>query len=75
MQTEKSSYFLIIASILSRRLNMVAESNCNPRLRSFRREKNITQIGQSCEKLVIMQEVRQVKIMVSKEKLRGELKV
>ena len=29
--------------------------------------KNITQIGQSCEKLVIMQVVRQVKIMVIKE--------
>ena len=39
VQTEKSSKFLIIASILSRTLNIVAESPCNPRFRSFRREK------------------------------------
>uniref|UniRef100_A0A8C7IN15 Niban apoptosis regulator 1b n=1 Tax=Oncorhynchus kisutch TaxID=8019 RepID=A0A8C7IN15_ONCKI len=38
MQTEKSSNFLIIASILSRTLNIVAESPCNPRFRSIRRE-------------------------------------
>ena len=30
-------------------------------------KKNIIQIGQSCERLVIMQAVRQVKMMVSKE--------
>ena len=76
MQTEKRSNFLIIASILSGTLNIVAESPCNPRFRSFRREKNIPQIGQSCEKLVIMQAVRQVKIMVSQEnfKLVSQLK-
>jgi hypothetical protein len=33
-------------------------------------EKNISQIGQSCEKLIIMQTVRQVKIMVSKENFK-----
>ena len=32
--------------------------------------RNITQIGQSCEKLVIMQAVRQVKMMVSKENFK-----
>ena len=67
MQTKKSSNFLIIASILSRTLNIVAERPCNPRYRKFMWEKNITQIGQSCEKLRIMQAVRQVKNMVSKE--------
>ena len=60
MQTEKSSNFLIIASNVSH-----TESPCNPRFRSFRR-KYITQIGQSCEKLVI----KQVKIMVSKENFK-----
>ena len=39
MQTEMSSNFLIIASILSRTLNIVAESPCNPRFRSLRQEK------------------------------------
>ena len=32
--------------------------------------KNITQTGQSCEKLVIMQAVREVKMMVSKENFK-----
>jgi hypothetical protein len=62
MQTEKSFNFLIIASILSRTLNIVAVSPCNPRFRSFGREKKHHPDGQSCEKLIIMQAVRQVKI-------------
>ena len=33
-------------------------------------DQNITQIGQSCEKLVIVQAVKQVKIMVSKENFK-----
>ena len=57
------SNFLILASILFHTLNIVLDSDHSG-------EKNITQIVQSCEKLVIMQAVRQVKMMVSKENFK-----